>query len=408
MSHHILNRYLKFIIRRIHVMKKIAIIIQALRGGGAERTAANMSIDLSSAFEVHLIVFDADKISFKYGGTLHRLDLPSRKSNYHKIMTFFKRLYAVRKIKKEIGFDCCISLMEGANLVNILTKQRERIVVSERNLISFFVKKRIHKALVKYIHKKADVVVSLSEFVRRDLIRNFNDNPQKVVTIYNSVDISKFNLTDSDEIVNHPYIVTMGRLTYQKAQWHIIKAFSKLTLKYPQLKLAILGEGELRSQLELLVKNLKISDKVLFLGYQKRPHLIIKNAEFFVFSSVVEGLGSVLLEALACGKAIISTDCDAGPREILAPSTDIEKKTSSIEHGDYGVLVPVDLNNEFSPSNIQLTEKEMIMSSAIDELMRDLDLRGDYERKSAIRVEDFSPAKISKDWIDLIFGLING
>ena len=181
----------------------------------------------------------------------------------------------------------------------------------------------------------------------------------------------------------------MGRLTYQKAQWHIIKAFSKLTLKYPQLKLAILGEGELRSQLELLVKNLKISDKVLFLGYQKRPHLIIKNAEFFVFSSVVEGLGSVLLEALACGKAIISTDCDAGPREILAPSTDIEKKTSSIEHGDYGVLVPVDLNNEFSPSNIQLTEKEMIMSSAIDELMRDLDLRGDYERKSAIRVEDF-------------------
>ena len=57
MSHHILNRYLKFIIRRIHVMKKIAIIIQALRGGGAERTAANMSIDLSSAFEVHLIVF---------------------------------------------------------------------------------------------------------------------------------------------------------------------------------------------------------------------------------------------------------------------------------------------------------------------------------------------------------------
>lgn len=389
-------------------MKKIAIIIQALRGGGAERTAANMSIDLSAAFDVHLIVFDADKISFKYGGTLHSLDLPSRKNNFSKIITFFKRLYVVRKLKKEIGFDCCISLMEGANLVNILTNRNEKIIVSERNLISFFVKTNIHKELVKYIHKKADIVVSLSEFVRRDLIKNFGDDPQKVVTIYNSVDIGKFNLEDTDEIVNHPYIVTMGRLTYQKAQWHIIKAFSKLISQYPQLKLVILGEGELKSQLELLVHNLGISDKVLFLGYQRKPHLIIKNAEFFVFSSVVEGLGSVLLEALACGKAIISTDCDAGPREILAPSTDIEKKTSSIEYGDYGVLVPVDLNNEFSPSNIQLTDKEIIMSSAIDELMRNKDLRGVYEKKSEIRVEDFSPAKISKDWINLILRLING
>lgn len=389
-------------------MKKVAIIVQSLKGGGAERTAANMSIDLSSKFDVHLIVFDTEDISYKYGGTLHSLNMPPRDGYLNKLLQIRKRCAAVKRLKKEHAFDCCISLMEGANFVNVLTKKNERIIVSERNLISYFVKGGLHKAMTKYIHRKADAVVSLSEVVRRDLIKCFGDNPEKVVTIYNSVDVSKFSLPEAEPMVEKPYIVTMGRLTSQKAQWHIIRAFSKVASANPQYKLVLLGDGELRKQLEELTQTLGISDKVVFMGYQKNPHAIVKNAEFFVFSSVVEGLGSVLLEALACGKAIISSDCDAGPREILAPSTDIEKKTDVIEYGDYGILVPVESDNNFSPQASLLTEKENILSSAIETLINNIPLRHKYEDNAKVRINDFSPEKITEEWETLILNLVDG
>ena len=333
--------------------------------------------------------------------------MPPRGGYINKIIQFRKRCAAVRRLKIKHGFDCCISLMEGANLVNVLTKQKEKIIISERNLISYFVKGGLHKIMTKYIHRKSDMIVSLSEVVRRDLIKHFGDDPQKVVTIYNSVDISKFRMSEAESNIEKPYIVTMGRLTSQKAQWHSIRAFSRVVSANPQYKLVLLGEGELRKQLEMLAQTLGIGDKVVFMGYQKYPHAIVKNAEFFVFSSVVEGLGSVLLEALACGKAIISSDCDAGPREILAPSTDIEKKTDTIEYGDYGVLVPVEFDNTFSPLDTQLTEKEMILSSAMETLIHNIPLRTEYEEKTTAVLENFAPKKITRDWEMLILKLVD-
>ena len=99
-------------------MKNVAIIIQKLNGGGAERTASNLSISLKDHYNVHLIVFDGRDISYPYEGTLHDLKLPPVEGKIGKVLTVYKRVSAIKKILKEEKIDCSISLMDGANLVN--------------------------------------------------------------------------------------------------------------------------------------------------------------------------------------------------------------------------------------------------------------------------------------------------
>lgn len=387
-------------------VKKIGIIVQMLSGGGAERCAANMSIDLSKSYDVHLIVFDCRKITYKYGGTLHDLSAPASRGGIKRVFTLADRIAQVKKIKKEEKFDSVISLMEGANLVNVLSKQGETTIVSERNLISFFVKSKLHICLEKFILKRADRIVALSDVVKQDLVKSFSINSNKIKTIYNSVDISKFAQDgieySSDNCEMNPKIVTMGRLTTQKAQWHIFRAFCKVLKEYPSAKLTVLGQGELYDEYITFLKNLGIADSVELKGFLSNPHDLIKKSDIFVFSSMVEGLGNVLLEALACGKPVISTDCDAGPREILSPNTDSLKKTKSIEYAEYGVLVPTTKNDSFDSSMLELSREEMMLAEAMLELIGNKELRREYEKQSIIRVQDFSPEEITKNWENLI------
>ncbi len=385
-------------------MKKIGVIIQMLSGGGAERTAANMSIDLSSIYEVHLIVFDGSQSTYKHGGIVHDLNLPASSGIASKFITLIKRIKAVKKIKKDEDLYCTISLMEGANLVNIFSRYHDKIVISERNLISFFVKSKAHRWLEMFLLREADYTVSLSEVVRRDLIKSFNADPSKVVTIYNSVDTEKFrkSVVDGSDEYNFPYIVTMGRLTEQKAQWHIFRAFSKVIEKHPEYKLLVLGKGELEESYQQFIKFLGIENNVKLLGFKPNPHEIIRNSKYFVFTSMVEGLGSVLLEALACGKAIISTDCDAGPREILAPDTDAVKKTSVVEYAKYGILVPTTAGDHFDENQKDLSKEEKQLVEAMLRLIEDDELRILYEHNTNERMKDFSPRVITEQWQRLI------
>ena len=99
----------------------VAIIIQKLNGGGAERTASNLSIFLSEYCDVHLIVFDGRDLAYPYAGVLHDLQLPAINGMKNKVINLFKRVRMVKKLKDEYQIDHSISLMDGANLVNVLS-----------------------------------------------------------------------------------------------------------------------------------------------------------------------------------------------------------------------------------------------------------------------------------------------
>jgi glycosyltransferase involved in cell wall biosynthesis len=118
-------------------------------------------------------------------------------------------------------------------------------------------------------------------------------------------------------------------LTHQKGFDILLPAFAELVQKGLDLHLLILGEGEERASLEDMARRLGVSNRVFMPGFQKNPYPFFTRAEVFVLSSRYEGLGNVLIEAMALGLPVISTDCPHGPREIT-------------KDGQYGILVPPD------------------------------------------------------------------
>jgi glycosyltransferase involved in cell wall biosynthesis len=124
-----------------------------------------------------------------------------------------------------------------------------------------------------------------------------------------------------------PVILGVGRLEEQKDFPTLLKAFALLRKKV-NARLVILGEGKLRAVLETLIQELGIENHVQLAGFTSNPYAFMKRADVFVLSSVLEGLPTVLIEAMALGTPVVSTDCKSGPKEIT-------------EHAGYGTLVPI-------------------------------------------------------------------
>ena len=124
-----------------------------------------------------------------------------------------------------------------------------------------------------------------------------------------------------------PVILAAGRLTEQKDYPTLLRAFSTLREAH-RARLLILGEGELRPSLESLVAELGLVDDVIMSGYADNPYRYMARAAVFVLCSAWEGLPNALIEAMAVGTPVVATDCESGPREILAG-------------GRYGILTPV-------------------------------------------------------------------
>lgn len=384
-------------------MDNIAIIITKLNGGGAERCASNLSIELSKRYNVILIVFDGRNITYPYGGTLIDLHIKDSNSLGERVANVLKRVRLVKQIKKQYKIKCSISLLDGPNLVNTMSQIGERTIVSIRNRLSSEHVGKLRRKLIRYSSMNSDLTICLSKMVAKDMEEVFNIPKQKLCTIYNHVDGELLHslVADCEKPTfiqeGKKYITTMGRLNHQKGQWHLLRAFKKVSEKIPDMNLIIMGEGELLQDLQKLAKELNIADKVIFTGYLKNPHNILRYSEMFVFSSLFEGLGNVLLEALAFNMPIISTDCVAGPREILAPKTNLDKKTADIEYAEYGVLTPALDQNHFEAKS-ELTEAENLFADAIINLNCDKKLRDTYRRTAQERIKCFDKNVIIEQW----------
>lgn len=388
-------------------MDNIAIIITKLNGGGAERCASNLSIELNEFYNVFLIVFDGSDITYPYEGKLIDLKIPSSNNLFDRTVNVLKRVRKIQKIKKENNICCSISLLDGPNLVNVLSRYKDKAIVSVRNRLSSENVGKLRKKLIVYSSKQADLTISLSEMVKEDLIDEFGIDGSCIKTIYNHCDAEL--LTSLCEKVPKPdfmsddkvYFVTMGRLNRQKGQWHLLRVFKEVLNKVPNVTLIILGAGELEEDLKKLAQNLRIDDHVIFTGYIQNPHVVFKYCEMFIFPSLFEGLGNVLLEALAFDMPIISSDCIAGPREILAPNTDYKTIIHEVEFAEYGVLVPV-MDREHFNAYEDLTAEEQALYKAIIVLHNNEKLRQDYSMKAKERLLDFGKETIIAQWRECI------
>ena len=392
-------------------MKNIAIIIYSLKGGGAERVVSLLSQELSKKNNLYLIVFDSEDIAYPYGGKLIDLNIKSNSNVFLKIINVIRRVNSVRKVKKQCNIHCSISFLDSANIINILSRRGDKVIISIRSHLSKGKKDRstyVIRCLNKYLYNKADRIIAVSNGVAIDLINKHKLKKELVNYIYNPIDIKKVNelsleLLSNNNLFSNDFftLINVGRLTNAKGQWHLIRAISHVKKEIKNIKLIILGQGELENYLKDLVKKLDLNDNVSFLGFQNNPFKYIKKSDLFVFSSLYEGFANVLIEAMACGTPIISTDCRSGPREILAPRTDVEYETKNIEYCEYGVLVPVCNGIQYDYDS-PLTEEEKLLAKSIIQLYNDERLRRQYSDKVIERVKEFDINNIVKEWMELI------
>jgi glycosyltransferase involved in cell wall biosynthesis len=187
------------------------------------------------------------------------------------------------------------------------------------------------QGLMRHCYSKSDAVVANSYDTLQTLVDAKISDPDKTQVLFNPVitqkDIERPNINDSVLQTKSPYICAIGRLSEQKGFDILLDAFAML--KNNNLDLVILGEGELREALTEQARELGISERVHMPGFLDTPMAVLRKAEAFVLSSRWEGFGNVLVEALAAGVPVISTDCPGGPRAIL-------------EDGAHGHLVPYD------------------------------------------------------------------
>ena len=391
--------------------KKIIILVPKLSNGGTEKVASSISCALDKEkYEIINILYFNDRIDFPYSGKLIDLDIKTSGNPFNKLLAFFKRVIKVYKIKRKEDPYATISFGSNPNLINILTSFNDKTILTV-HFNKFHEKKNIYKKIytyiIKFLYNKASYIVGVSKMVADGLVKNYSLNEEKVKPIYNFLDLkeiemlSKENLEEEyKDIFNYPVIITVGRLEYQKGHWHLIKAFSQLKTNHNNLQLVIIGEGKMKEELINLAKIFKLEDSIHLIGFQRNPYKFIKRADIFAFTSIYEGFGIVIAEALACKTPVVSSDCKSGPREILSPNSKSEEILSNIEYGEFGVLTP-DFDKKIK-WDLNLTEQDILFSKATDRLLSDQSLYDSYKSKIVERAKSFDSKVIIRQYEELI------
>jgi len=399
--------------------KKVDILIPNLANGGAERMASNLSFILSDEYDISFILFDGSKIDYPYSGSIIDMQLPPVDGKFRKLLMMFRRIMKLRKIKAKHKFHITISFLENANVANLFSRKTDKLVLTVHNFNSKrnygFFYELTYRWLMKAFYNKADRIIAVSQMVAWDMVKNFDIIEEKIEIIYNFINIDSIKSlmnqpidSTMERIFEKPVIINVGRLYPQKGHIHLIRAFSMVIKKIPDAQLVILGHGEMEQELKALSQKLGIAENVKFLGFQQNPYRWMARSKALVLSSLFEGFGNVLIEAMCCELPVISTDCRSGPREILSPETPMEHQAKSIEYSQYGILTPVWTDEPARPYDISqnpLTREEKLLAEGMIRLLTDEELRQHYILQSKKRVMDFNRDKAACQWHDIINNL---
>jgi len=378
--------------------KKLSILIYSLSSGGAERVVSILLNELKNEFNITLFLMNKT-IFHEIPKEINIIYLENSnpfENGIKKLLKLPLLAFKYKKICKNLKIDVSLSFMNRPNYINTLSKlfgNRSKVLISERAMPSlqhkYGIQGKINRVLIKYLYNISDKIIANSLGNSKDLIKNFSIKKEKLVTIYNPIEIERIKNSSKEKLkfnFDRFTFVTIGRLDIGKNHKFMIEAFSKIENKKTQL--LIIGDGELKNKLETEIKNLNLEDRVFLLGRQKNPYKYLLKSDCFLFSSKHEGFPNVLLEALACELPIISSDCKSGPREILAPNSDLNIKLDKTEIAEYGILYPVD------------DEKNFV--EAINTILNNQNLVYSYKKEAKIRLNSFRLQKIKKQFIKLI------
>lgn len=360
-------------------MARIAVYVPSLMGGGAERVMLNLATGFADAGHEAILVMDrrigayADKVPRQ----VRCVDLGAKRS----LLAFPKLRRFVREEQPDVLLSALFINNITAALVRKVTGERCRVFLSEHNTLSIQLQhtkvrwQRLLGPYLRHVLPWADGMIVVSPGVGDDLGKAFGLK-MPIHAIGNPVlPLDAGALYDEPVLPWPPHpgptFLGVGRLSLQKDFATLIRAFAKVRAVRPA-RLVILGEGPEGEALRGLAKALGVAEDVLIPGFADTVHPYYRMADVFVLSSAWEGFGNVLVEAMAIGTPVVSTDCPNGPAFIL-------------ENGRYGDLVPVG-------------DAEAMAAA----MLRALEVSPAAREAARLRAEDFRIDRIAAAYLDVI------
>ena len=397
----------------MHTGKKPKILVAISNiaiGGGAEKVAVELAKKLQDdQHEVVLLTFYSAEKEHHFSGTRVSRKESTPASLLGKLPRAIARIFFIRRICREHNIDSCVSFLEESNYYCLLSKvllgNKVPMIVSVRLDPRFY--NGLYKFFIRHLYPKAQKVVAVTKYVEKVLQKEFSLT--NTTTIYNPIDrayIHERSQESLPEAWQHleqedHVVISIGRLTKQKGQWHAIRAFSAVIQKVPTARLVLLGDGEYRDKLEKLIGDCGLKNSVHLAGKQENVYAFLATAELFIFTSLWEGMPNTVLEALACELPIVAADCASGPREIIAPELGIDSEIMYPYDASYGTLLaPFDTVSEpiwDAPSVIPLSSAERGFADAII-----ASLQEHRENKMSDGDQRFDPLSIRKQWQTLV------
>ena len=380
---------------------RIAFLIPTLHKGGAEKIVSELSKALPKDWEKYIIVFEK-KVSYEYEGELISLDVPIEKG-LKEIFLVFKRVEKLNKIIEEKGIDVVLSIDEMASLVNVFSKAKKIIAIHKSLKMADKEKpfiKRIIAMIARKLYNRACYVIAVSEGIRKELIE-YGVKREKAKVVYNPHDIKKIRekAKEKAEIkLPERFILNIGRAERQKGQWYLIRAFKEVLKKEKNVKLVLVARGELLDYLKKLRKELGVEKEVIIIdGWINNIYAIMDKAEVIVLSSLFEGFPNVLVEALAIGKPIVSSDCPTGPSEIVG---NIVEEKEGYKVGERGILI-----GQFDgkvKSKEELSKEEKALANAILRILKDKNIREEFKRNTKNFIWKMDKKNAINEYVNLI------
>lgn len=317
----------------------IAIYIPSLEGGGAERVMAILASGFSRrGYRVDLVLASASGPYLKSLPSAVRvinLDAGSVVGSALPLIAYIRKNQprAVLSALSHANIAAAFALVASGSSARLVVSERLSLAAARRHFRS--TKDRIIRAAMGIAYRRAAKVVVVAEAMIAEFETMVGVPREKLSCIYNPV-VSSEMLAQANSENSHPWfaddqeipvILGCGRLTSQKDFPTLIEAF-RIVRSQRRARLVILGEGEDRAELEAIIASHGLGDDVQLPGFAANPFSFMRRSSVFVLSSIYEGMPGALIQAMACGAPVVSTDCPTGPSEIL-------------EGGKWGPLVPM-------------------------------------------------------------------
>lgn len=378
----------------------IALLIPSLGGGGAERVA--QQIGSYYTYKGNRVYYFLGRFHIKKDYDVEGevidtgigpLDVSSQYGKLFSLINAVKSILRMRELKKKYHIDVSISFMEDFNYLNILSRINDKVIVRVCTILSeceelsgqFLYKKN----WIRRVYSRADNVVVMSRFAYRDMRDIYGISENRITVIPNSVALEHRNEGTDDEWKHgKQVIVTIGRLSPEKQQDRLIRAFRIVAEHNSEARLLIVGKGPLAHYLQGLCKIYGLEDRVIFTGFTKYPAYYLRHAKVFVMTSKIEGFSNVTIEAMACGVPVVAADAPGGIQDIVAG-------------GKYGILTAALPRGKVN-LNAPPIEEERELGEAILKVLENKKVYEALHQCSLLRAKDYELEKVIVLWNQLI------